>query len=78
MNKRRVWKVIPKPSGRVMDTKWVFKRKLEPDGTLRHKARLCARGYKDTNEYIYGNEIYSPTAKLRTVRLLMILVVERN
>ena len=75
MKERKVWKIIPEPKSSIMDTKWVLKRKIEPDGKIRFRARLCAKGFKDKNKYVI-NEIYSPTAKQQAVRLLMILAVE--
>ena len=40
------------------DSKIVFKRKYEQDGSIRYKARLVARGFKDNNDYVLC-EIYA-------------------
>ncbi|KAK3012200.1 hypothetical protein RJ639_010895 [Escallonia herrerae] len=41
------WTLMPSPSGkRAIDSKWVYKVKFHPDGTVeRYKARLVAKGY---------------------------------
>lgn len=47
-----------------METKWVFRTKQ--DGTK--KARLVARGYQ---QEIDIQDVYSPVAKITTIRLLL-------
>jgi hypothetical protein len=41
------WEVVSKPYGcKPIACKWVFKKKLRPDGTIKkYKARLVAKGY---------------------------------
>ena len=41
------WEVVDRPYGcKPMGCKWVFKKKLRPDGTIeKYKARLVAKGY---------------------------------
>jgi len=41
------WEVVERPYGcKPIGCKWVFKKKLRPDGTIeRYKARLVAKGY---------------------------------
>jgi transposase InsO family protein len=54
--------------------KWVFKRKLLPDGGIRFKARLVIRGFLQR----YGidfMETYAPTASLASFRLLVAIAV---
>lgn len=76
MKERNVWTLVPRPSGSIMDTKWVLKKQSKPDG-VRYRARLCARGFKDKNIYDIS-ETYSPTVKLPTVRLLLVLALENG
>ena len=41
------WKIVDRPYGcKPVGCKWVFKKKLRPDGTIdKYKARLIAKGY---------------------------------
>jgi hypothetical protein len=41
------WEVVERPYGcKPIGSKWVFKKKLWPDGTIeRYKARLVIKGY---------------------------------
>jgi histone deacetylase 1/2 len=43
----KTWSLVPRPPhARVITGKWVFKIKLNPDGTLeRYKARWVVRGF---------------------------------
>ena len=55
--------------------KWIFNLKYKADGTLeRYKDRLVAKGYTQ----VYGIdylEMFSPMAKMTTIRILISLVV---
>ena len=68
------WEVVPRPTDRkVLSSRWVFKRKLGPDGTiLKHKARFVARGFTQ----VYGldfDETYASVVKAPSYRLLFAL-----
>lgn len=50
--------------------KWVFKTKLHSDGTVqRYKAKLVSKGYAQEFGVDY-EEVFSPVARMETVRLL--------
>ncbi len=55
---------------KVLSTRWVFTRKHEPDGSIRFKARLVARGDHQRAGLDY-NQVYSPVVNATTLRALI-------
>lgn len=73
------WKLVPRPSKRkIIRSKWVFKVKKRPDGSiLKLKARLVAMGYTQEKGIDY-NEVFAPTTRLETLRLVISLLASKN
>lgn len=46
MKRNKTWLSCDCPDSKVIDSRWVFVIKSNPDGTKRYKARLVARGYQ--------------------------------
>jgi hypothetical protein len=73
------WELVDRPYGyKLVDCKWVFKKKLRPDGTInKYKARLVAKGYiQKEGEYFF--ETYSPVTRLTTIRVLLSLAASHG
>lgn len=76
LNKSGTWKIIKRPAGvKTIDSRWVFRQK-ENNGEVLKKARLVARGYQQS-EYD-SIEVYSPVARLLSVRVLLSLCIESD
>ena len=58
----------------ILSCKWVYRIKVEADGSTRYKARLVVRGFE---QVAYG-EIFAPVARLTTVCMLLAVSALRN
>ncbi|CAJ2637099.1 unnamed protein product [Trifolium pratense] len=72
IEKNQTWQLVKLPTGKkAIAVKWVFKLKLNPDGSVaKHKARLVARGFLQREGLDYS-EVFSPVARIETVRLVV-------
>ena len=70
--RNNVWELVEKPENYpIIGTKWVFRNKLDENGTvIRNKARLVAKGYNQ-EEGINYEETYAPIARLEAIRMLL-------
>jgi hypothetical protein len=70
------WELSELPFGyKPIGCKWVFKKKLRPNGTIdKYKAWLVAKGYtqKEGEDFF---DTYSPVARITTIRVLLSLAV---
>lgn len=73
------WELVPRPKERqVVKCKWVFHKKYDENGDLeKYKARLVACGYSQVEGTDY-KETFSPVVKLKSIRTLLAIAVERN
>jgi hypothetical protein len=79
LHKNQTWELVPRtPNLHVIGSKWVFKSKLKPDGTLdRLKARLVAKGYHQVDGVDY-TETFSPVIKPGTIRLIITIALVKK
>ena len=73
--RNQVWHLVPKPKDRtIIGTKWVFRNKLDEQGTVtRNKARLVVQGYNQ-EEGIDYEETFAPVARIEAIRILIAFV----
>ena len=78
IHKNEAWELVERPTGeRVIDSKWVFKRKEEGNGKIRFKARLVIRGFKDKEKYDL-TETYAPVSRTPLVRCILSIAAKYN
>jgi hypothetical protein len=72
LDKNEAWDLLELSTGRKpIDNKWVFKKKLNAEGKVeKYKDRLVAKGYSQVEGIDFG-EIFSPVAKLTSIRFLL-------
>ncbi|WVZ95801.1 hypothetical protein U9M48_041519 [Paspalum notatum var. saurae] len=73
------WSLVPRVAGaNVVTGKWLFRHKLNPDGSLaRYKARWVVRGCSQQAGVDYG-ETLSPVIKPATIRTVLSLAVSED
>ena len=61
------------PGNKPLGSKWIFKRKMKPDGTIdKYKARLVVKGYRQKEGLNYF-DTYSPVTRITSIRMLIAL-----
>jgi len=70
--RNQVWHLVPKLKDRtIIGTKWMFRNKLDEQGTVtKNKARLVVQGYNQ-EEGIYYDETFAPVARIEAIRILI-------
>ena len=68
------WELTDLPPGnKPLGSKWIFKRKMKPDGTIdKYKARLVVNGYRQKEGLDYF-DTYSPVTRITSIRMLIAL-----
>ncbi|GKV09714.1 hypothetical protein SLEP1_g21171 [Rubroshorea leprosula] len=77
---RHIVETVPPPSSstNIVGSKWVFKTKLHPDGSIeRFKAHLVAKGFSQIPGVDF-DETFSPVLKPTTLRLVIALATTLN
>jgi len=79
LQKNKTWRLVTRPPGsHVVTGKWVFKHKLNPDGSLEHyKARWVVRGFTQRAGVDF-DETFTPVVKPATIRTVLTIAVSRN
>jgi hypothetical protein len=61
----------------ILGSRWVFKTKLNPDGSTRFNARLVIKGYQQVQGVDFS-ESFPPVSKLSTLRMLLTFASQHN
>ena len=79
LQKQQTWSLVPAPPNvNLVGCKWVYKLKLNSDGSIsRYKARLVAKGFHQ-QAGIDFYETFSPVIKPATVRIVIAIAVSCN
>jgi hypothetical protein len=79
IEKNDTWELVPRPKNKnVIDTKWVFRNKLNEDGKVtRNKARLVCKGYAQI-EGIDFEETFAPVARMEAICFLLAYACSKN
>ncbi|KAI3701736.1 hypothetical protein L6452_27033 [Arctium lappa] len=77
--RNKVWRLVPRPSRKtIIGTKWVFRNKMDEEGTvIRNKALLVAQGYRQ-EEGIDYDETFAPVARLEAIRIFLAHAAYKN
>lgn len=73
------WELVFLPTGmKAIPCKWVFKRKLNADGSIeRYKARLVIKGFHQRQGIDYTS-VFAPVVRTSTVRLFLSIVASHD
>ncbi|XP_071913959.1 uncharacterized protein [Coffea arabica] len=73
------WELVDLPPGcRPLGSKWIFKRKIKPDGSVdKYKARLVIKGYKQQEGLDYF-DTYSPVTRINSIRIILAIAALRK
>ena len=73
----KTFDVVDRPPNdtQVLSCRWVFSIKLNPDGSVTYKARLCARGF-DQEWGVSYNDTYAPMSRMTSIRTLMFMCAQ--
>jgi Reverse transcriptase (RNA-dependent DNA polymerase) len=68
--KRNKQQIIQQLKRKLMITKWIFKGKINPDETIKYKARCVSRGFMQTPGVDY-TELFAPVASDSGIRIVI-------
>lgn len=79
MLQNHTWELVDLPPGcKPLGSKWIFKMKMKPDGSIvKYKARLVIKGYRQKEGLDYF-DTYSPVTRINSIRMILVIATLRN
>lgn len=84
MYKNKIWILVDTPYSKkeqekanIIDSQWVFKKKVNVDSKVTNKARLVILGLKDRTEYEL-RETYAPFTRVTLFRSILVITSKYN
>lgn len=73
------WELVPRPANRrVLRGRWVFKKKMNPDGTInKYRARFVAQGYTQAKGIDF-HETFSPVVSATALRAIIAIATHHG
>ncbi|PNX98781.1 hypothetical protein L195_g022038 [Trifolium pratense] len=73
------WSLVPPPQDKnIVDCKWLFRIKRNPDGTIaRYKARLVAKGFTQCPGVDF-KETFAPVVRPQTIKLILSIALGKQ
>jgi hypothetical protein len=73
--KNDVWEVVPRPEGKVVGSKWIYKVKHAADKSVyKYKACFVAKGFSQQEGVDY-EETFAPVARYSSIRTVVIYFI---
>jgi transposase InsO family protein len=74
LHKNETWSIVPRPPGiNIVGSKWVFRVKRHPDGTIdKYKARLVAQGFSQAPGVDF-DATFAPTISRISLRVFLLI-----
>ena len=78
LQKNKRWSLTKLLEGnKILQNKWVYRLKEEPDGNKRYKVRLVVKGFQQRQGIDFTN-IFSLIVKMTTIKVILSIVVAEN
>ena len=67
----KTWELVPRPNNvKILDSRWIYKVKRNPDDSEKYKARLVIKGFKQQYGIDY-DETFASVCRYESVRILL-------
>ncbi|CAA7407752.1 unnamed protein product [Spirodela intermedia] len=76
LERNNTWELVPLPKNKqTVNSKWIYSINVNADESVeRYKTRLVAKRYTQVYQIDY-HEIFSPVAKMNTIKIILSLTV---